>query len=359
MDYSVIIAGGCGTRLWPLSTPDRPKQFLPIIHGQTLLQIACRRLAGVVACDHQWICTAERFRASIHEQMPTMDDERIVGEPQGRDTLAAITLPVALIARRDPQAAIGIFTADHLIEPVEPFRDCVRSAFELVRRQPDTIVTFGLQPSYPATAYGYLRVGEPLEGSSQAHRVAQFKEKPSAAVAQTYLAGGQYLWNSGMFIFKASALLGCLQRNEPQFHDQLMRIVAAWDTPQRRTLLESVYPTLKKISFDYAVMEPAAADPAVRVAVIRMPVNWLDIGSWAAYAQTVAPDAQGNRCVATHHALLDSRNNLIVSQDPDHLIAMIGIEDCVIVHAPHATFIARRDQADRIKELRQESPKSS
>ena len=359
MRHAMIMAGGSGTRLWPMSRESLPKQLIPFIGGKSLLQIAAERLDGLVPPAQRFVCAANKHRAVIGTSLPAFGGDRFIGEPCGRDTLNAVGFSAAVIARRDPDAVIAVFTADHIIQPVDEFQRIVASGYEIVEKFPNTLVTFGIAPTGPATGYGYLQLGEALDGTGAASGtrptarvVEQFKEKPDAATAQGYFAAGaaRYLWNSGMFIWRADTLLDCIRRYTPENHAGLLRIAEAWDTPQRDAVLAEVYPALKKISVDFAVMEPASRDPKVRVAAVPMPLKWLDVGSWPFFAQTCERDADGN-ALAARHLLRGTKNTLVASNDPKHLIATIGCEDLIIIHTPDATLVCRADQAEAIKEM--------
>jgi mannose-1-phosphate guanylyltransferase len=351
--YAVVIAGGSGTRLWPMSRSVLPKQLIPFIDGQSLLQIAVARLEQVVAPGCCYICAGEGHRQAVLAALPSFPVDSYIGEPMGRDTLCAIGLSAAVIAQRDPQAVLGVFTADHVIKPVDHFRAIVSRGFAVAEETPHALVTFGISPTYAATGYGYLELGAASGAGAGARPVARFKEKPDAAHAEQYLAAGpeHYLWNSGMFVWRVATLLDCIRRYQPQVHAGLLRIAAAWDTPRRAEVAAEVYPGLKKISVDYAVMEPASKDPELAVLAVPMPLSWLDVGSWPAFAQTCPKDAQGNALAAERHLLLETRNSLIASNDPGHLIAAIGCEDLIVIHTPQATLICRRDRAEEIKAL--------
>ena len=350
--YTLIIAGGSGTRLWPMSRKRLPKQLIPLIGGKSLLQIADERLDGLVAPAHRYICAGLSHQQGIHEALPAFNSTQFIGEPTGRDTLNAVGLGAAVIGRQDPDAVIGVFSADHLIEPVDQFQAIVTQGFELVQAQPNTLVTFGITPTHAATGYGYLQLGQPIAGQN-AHAVAHYKEKPKPDAAQQYLDAGpqRYLWNSGMFVWQATTLLDCIRRYKPDNYSGLMRIVDAWGTPQQQEVLSQVYPTLEKISIDYAVMEPASEDPQVQVVALPMPLSWLDIGSWPAFAETCTPDSNHNAVAAQKHLAIDTRNTLFVSNDPNHLIATIGCENLLIVHTPDATLVCHADHAQDIKKL--------
>jgi mannose-1-phosphate guanylyltransferase len=247
---------------------------------------------------------------------------------------------------------MAVFTADHLIAPDDAFRALVEQAFDVVEAQPHLLLTFGVTPTAAATGYGYLELAEPLAGGA-ALRVRQFREKPDAATAETFLAAGPtcYLWNSGMFVWRCATLLDCIRRFEPETHAGLSAIAAAWDTPRRTEVLADIYPTLRKISIDFAVMEPASRDEQVGVAAVPMALDWLDVGSWPTLARALGADDQGNTVVAERAILLDSRDTLVASSDPTHLVTTIGLEGIIVIHTPEATLVCSAAHAEAIKEL--------
>jgi mannose-1-phosphate guanylyltransferase len=351
MRHALIIAGGSGTRLWPMSRAALPKQLIPLVGGRSLLEIALGRLDGLLPPERRFVCAGQAHAEAIRRALPGLGVEQFLGEPCGRDTLNAVGFSAAVLARSDPEAAIAVFTADHVIEPVEQFQAIVSAGWELVERHPEALVTFGIAPSGPAVGYGYLELGERFDGG--ARRVRQFREKPDRPTAEQFFAAGpeRFLWNSGMFVWRAATLLDCIRRYAPENHAGLMRIADAWPTPRRQRVLEEVYPTLRKISVDYAVMEPASRDAAVAVVALGMPLRWLDVGSWPSLAQTCPRDEQGNALAAERALLVDTRGTLVASNDPRHLIAAIGCDDLIIVHTPDATLVCRSDRADAIKEL--------
>jgi mannose-1-phosphate guanylyltransferase len=350
MRYALIIAGGSGTRLWPMSRANLPKQLIPFINGESLLQLAYERLEGLIPAPNRYVC-AGQVQADLICRALGLPKEQFLGEPMGRDTLNAVGLSAAVIAKRDPDAVIGVFTADQIIEPAEQFRQVVDHGFLLVEKIPNALVTFGITPTAAATGYGYLQLGELIDDS--ARTVRQYKEKPDAETAGTYFAAGpqRYLWNSGMFVWRAATLLDCIHRYEPETFAGLSRIGDAWKTPQRDAVLKEVFPKLKKISVDFAVMEPASRDPQVRVVAVPMPLKWLDVGSWPMFAETCAKDEQGNAISAERTLLLDSRGTLVASNDPKHLITTIGCQDLLIIHTADATLVCHKDHAESIKEL--------
>lgn len=352
--YALILAGGSGTRLWPMSRAARPKQLLPLIQGRTLLHLAADRVAQVVPTDSVLVCAAEQYRASVRATLPGLRDEQFLGEPVGRDTVNAIGLGAAVLARRDRDAVFTALASDHLIEPVDAFRQRLEVGFQIVEQEPTRLVALSIAPTYPATSYGYIERGQPLAGFADAYRVARFVEKPDEARAKQFIASGAFSWNCSIFVFHAATFLQALQWFAPQTHEGLMKIAAAWDGPQRQNMLREVYPTLPKISVDFAVMEKAASDQRIEVCTVLLNLNWIDVGSWNAFAQTLPADRHGNRTNVHDPAraeLVDCRHVVVVSDDPTHTIATIGCEDLIIVHTKDATLVCPAAMAERVKEL--------
>jgi len=351
MRYTMIMAGGSGTRLWPMSRSELPKQLIPFIDGKSLLQIAFERFEGLVPVDNRYVCAGRRHREAILAGVPSLGQSQFIGEPVGRDTLGAVGLSAAVLAKRDPEAVIGVFTADHLITPVDAFQKAIAAGFDLVERFPQTLLTYGITPTAPATGYGYLQLGSAIEGD--ARRVDEFREKPPLETAEEYFQQGpeRYLWNSGMFVWRAETLLDCIKRYEPTVSEGLMTIAEAWDTPRQEAVLGEVFPALKKISVDFSVMEPASRDESVQVAAIPMQLDWLDVGSWSSFAETRPKDERDNALAADKHVLYETSGTLVASDDAEHLIATIGCEDMVVIHTKNATLVCRADMAEKIKDV--------
>jgi mannose-1-phosphate guanylyltransferase len=351
MRYALIIAGGSGTRLWPMSRADRPKQLIPFIEGKSLLRLAFERFEGMLPVERRYVGASQKQQQAILAGVPGLAEGQFLGEPVGRDTLNAVGLGAAVLAAEDPDAVIGVFTADHLITPLEEFQKTIELGFALAERSPKTLVTFGITPTGPSTSYGYLELGPPLDGAARV--VRQFREKPPLEIASEYFRQGpeHYLWNSGMFVWRADTLLDCIGRYEPAVREGLTAIARAWHTSDREEVLGRIFPTLKKTSVDFAVMEPASRDAVVSVAAIPMNLTWLDVGSWPAFAQTCPRDEHGNALGAARHLLWESANCLVASADAEHLIALIGCENLIVVHTDNATLVCPADQAEKIKEL--------
>ena len=343
MRHAVIMAGGAGVRLWPLSRRNRPKQTLRVFDGKSLLRQSYERIVGLFGPEQIYVITTEENMGTIAAEVPELPRDNLIGEPVGRDTANAVGLAAAVLHDRDPDAVIGIFTADHLISPTDAFQRAVQRAFEIAEQNSDALVTFGVRPTRADTNYGYIKRGKRM--ADGVYEVEKFTEKPSIASAAKYLSSGEYYWNSGIFAWRASTILRQLAKHLPQSHTAITEIASAWRTPDRQAKLSAVYPSLMRISIDFAVMERAD-----RVIVVELNCHWVDIGSWPAMESVLQADADGNIAAAGHVIHLGSRGNIVVCVD-DHLIATIGVDDLVIVHSPDATLICTKRDAQAIKEL--------
>jgi len=353
VQHAVIMAGGSGTRLWPLSRSARPKQLLDVVADEagsahSLLAEAFTRLQAVLPAERIWVCTAARYADAVRAALPELRPDRLVLEPVARDTANAVGLAAALVADVDPDAELAVVSADHVIRPVERFAAALRTAYAVLAVRPRALVTLGVTPTSPATGFGYVQKGAPTQvpGASEA---ASFREKPDRATAEGYLASGEYLWNSGMFVWRARTVLDALAEHLPESAAGLARVVAAPAGEQRDAVLAEVFPTLPKISVDYAVLEPAATEPG-RVVVVDLDVDWLDVGSWPALAHTLATDPAGNATRGLT-VLLDSAGNVVLSDDPGHLVALVGVRDSVVVHTADVTMVCPVTDAERVKQL--------
>lgn len=345
MRYVVIMAGGSGTRLWPLSRQGTPKQLLPLVEGRSLLRLAFERSLASVPADQVWVVTGAGYADVVAEQLPELPPTNILGEPVGRDSLNAVAWPAAVLDRLDPDAVIAQVSADQVIEPVDVFAARLDTAFAVAEQDPSALVTLGVVPTSPHTGYGYLHRGAPLAGFDGAHEVVQFAEKPAREVAEGYLASGEYWWNSGMFVWRAATLLEQLRLLLPATHAAVVELA---EHPER---LADIFPTLAKTSIDYGVMEPVSAGQgSAHVAVVALPVQWRDVGGYASLAEILATDAAGN-AISGLSVAIDASDNVIVNSDRESVIGLIGVSGLVIVRTPEATLVARAEDAERIKEL--------
>jgi mannose-1-phosphate guanylyltransferase len=361
MRYAVILAGGAGTRLWPMSRTGKPKQLLRFIPGESegaaarsLLQVAAGRLRGLVDAQNVYVCTGASYEKQVMEELPLLGEKQLLGEPTARDTSNAVGFSAAVLAKRDPEASFAVLTADHIIEPVDVFQAALQRAFEAVEKQPQYLITFGITPTFAATGYGYLQRGEELPGLAGVFRVKAFKEKPKEELAKQYAASKEYAWNSGMFVWKAKTILAEIQQHLPENYAGLMKIQDAWDMPRQHEVLRAVYPTLPKISIDFGVMEKAP-----HVATVAMPIKWLDVGSWPSFGETLSPDPAGNRTAGAKTVHLGSKNVLVVGEEPGHVVATIGCEDLIVIHTPRATLVCPAKEAEKIKQIVAEVEKNA
>ncbi|RLV49909.1 mannose-1-phosphate guanylyltransferase [Nocardioides mangrovicus] len=345
--WVVVPAGGAGTRLWPLSRAGSPK-FLHDLTGtgRTLIQGTVDRLVPLVG-HRALVVTGAVHQAAVREQLPELQPAQVVAEPSPRDSMAAIGLAAATVERDDPDGLIGSFAADHVIDDAEAFRACVGEAADVA----DTglLVTIGIDPRSPSTAFGYIRPGAALAGYPTARSVAEFVEKPDAARAATYVEAG-YRWNAGMFVVRASVLLDLLAEQHRDLAAGLRRIAAD------PSCLEEVWPTLEKIAIDHAVAEPAAA--AGRVAVVPGPFGWDDVGDFASLGELIpALDGTPGTAVLGDPArvVMVDASGLVVPGD--RAVAVVGLDDVVVVDTGDALLVTTRDRAQDVKhvvaELRQ------
>ena len=334
MRHALVLAGGSGTRLWPYSTAALPKQLVPLLAGRSLLDIAVERASAVVDPSRVWLGAGESLRAAVSLVAP----ERLVIEPSGRDTLPALVLGMATIAAQDPSATVAVLTADHLIEPLAAFAATVERGFAVAESRDDVLVTFGVVPDHPSTGFGYLELGAPLGGD--ALEVARFAEKPALDRAERLVEQGA-LWNSGMFVWQASVFLDAVRAFAPETLS-LVEAVLAGDA--------TAWGQVPRVSVDYGVMEPASTSRRFTVAALPLASRWLDVGSWNAYGDAVGRDESGNAVAAT--ALLEnSRECVVASSDPGHLVTLVGCEGLVVVHTPTATLVMPAAAAQQVKAL--------
>ena len=346
MLHAVVMAGGSGTRFWPKSRRNRPKQLLRLYGEATMLQQTVERIAPLVPPERILIITGADQADAVREQLPELPASNVVAEPCPRDTAACVGLAATLVDRSDPQAAMIVMPADHVIEPGAQFRRTCRAAVSVLDVDPSAFVTFGIKPTRPETGYGYIERGESLgdiDGIAL-HRVAQFREKPDRATAECFLAEGRYAWNSGIFVWRARAILDALALHRPNLAGALSRVGLALGTPDESETIAREYPRMERVPIDKAVMEKA---PNVRV--LEVLYDWNDVGDWRALTELVSPDDAGNTCQGDVLPC-ETRGSIIVSDDGG-LIATLGVDDLVIVQSGGATLVARKEKLDKLKSV--------
>jgi mannose-1-phosphate guanylyltransferase len=358
MLHAVIMAGGAGTRFWPLSRTARPKQLLSLAGGQTMLQATAERLAGLVPPKRTWVLTNRSLIAPIQAQLPQLDPQKIVGEPCKRDTAAAIGLAAILVLADDPDATMIVSPSDHLIQPATAFQGALAQAAALVENNPAALVTFGIKPTYPAETFGYIERGglrgqesevggrglEAGSASAAVYEVSRFREKPARSVAEQYVASGDFYWNSGIFVWKARTVLAALARLEPAMVEHLRTIERYLGQTDFLQVLDREFSAIRGKSIDFAVMEHYQP-----VLVIEAPFAWDDLGSWQSLARTIGTDDNGNAVLGKHLGIRTSGS--IIRSDEEHLIATLGLSDVIVIHTPDATLVANKHEEEAIREL--------
>src|SRR5262245_23462566 len=346
MLHAVIMAGGTGTRFWPLSRSARPKQLLDLTGGRTMIQATIDRLGDLVPAERAWIITNCSLVGPIAEQLPQLDKRRVIGEPCKRDTAPAIGLAALLVLAEDPDASMVVMPADHLIHPSAAFQAAIKQAAELVEREPKTLVTFGIKPTYAAESFGYIERGQDTGDRRQgkAYEVKKFREKPAKSVAEEYLASGRCYWNSGIFVWKARTILDALAKYEPAICDHLEVIQNHVGKAEFAEVFDREFTAIRGKSIDFAVMEHYQP-----VVVIEAPFTWDDVGSWQALARSVGADEAGNTVIGKHIEIRTSGS--IVRTGEEHLVVTLGIKDTIVVHTPDATLVADKHQEEAIREV--------
>ncbi|MBT3338623.1 MAG: NTP transferase domain-containing protein [Anaerolineae bacterium] len=346
--YAVIMAGGGGTRLWPVSRNKTPKQALKLIGEKSLFQSTVERLEGFFPLERILVVTVAEQAEMLKAQMPDLPEENFLIEPAPRGTASVVGLAATVLHHRDPQAIMAVFPADHFIRNRDLFYHLLTTAVKVAER--DYLVTLGITPTFPATGYGYIQRGErlPDDFTYPVYQVKHFKEKPNKEAAYEMSVRGGYSWNSGMFIWRTQTILSEFDRQMPELKSALDEISASLASPKLASVIQNVWLTLKSETIDYGIMEDAE-----KVAVLPASgLDWSDVGSWDSLFDVVLPnDAHGNIVLGSEHIAEDTRNSLIYGNGEGRLVVTIGVDDLVIIDSGDVLVVAQRDQAQDVKKI--------
>lgn len=344
MLHAVVMAGGSGTRFWPQSRKKTPKQLLKLAGDRTMIQNTVGRCDGWIDPKNTWVVTNKVQADETCKQLPDVPAANVLIEPCARNTAPCLGLAAINLLKADPDAVMFVMPADHVIQPEEVFQAAGRIAEQIVAEDPTQFVLFGVPPTYPATGYGYIERGAAIENIDNAFAVNSFREKPERDIAQGYVDAGSYYWNCGIFCWRAQAILDVLAEHEPEMHASLLKLSDALGTPEFDGLLAAEFPVMNSISIDHAVLEKAT-----RVTVVEAPFEWDDVGSWLSLPRLLSEDENGNTIDGPFCGV--NTEGCIVRSPDNHLIATLGMKDCIIVHTPDATLIANRHDADAMRDL--------
>lgn len=345
--YAVIMAGGGGTRLWPLSRQARPKQMLRLIDERSLFQTSVQRLNGLFPPERILVVTVAEQAEQLCKQAPEIPAKNYILEPAPRGTASVVGLAAVTLHHRDPQAITAILTSDHYIGNEERFRHLLRAAYEVARD--GFLVTLGITPTFPATGYGYIQRGESLGiyQGLQVFRALRFKEKPDEDQAAAMVASGDHSWNSGMFVWQVERVLTEIEHHMPDLARTLHAISQAWNTPEQTSVIQQLWPQITPETIDYGVMEHARD-----VAVIPAEgLHWSDVGSWDSLFDVLPADEHGNIVMGGQHVGLETSDSLVYVNQEHRLIVTIGVEDLVVVDTGDVLLVCRKDQAQKVRQV--------
>jgi mannose-1-phosphate guanylyltransferase len=346
-EYAVIMAGGGGTRLWPVSRKDRPKQLLPLVGDETLLQGTVARLKGLFDDDHIFVVTVSGQADEIRRQVPEIPPTNYLIEPAPRGTASVVGLAAVALLKQDPEAVMAVLPADHYIRERDLFTYVLREALDVADR--GYLVTLGITPVSPSTAYGYVQQGRPLDEKLKypVYHVKRFTEKPDEKTAQQFIRSREHSWNSGMFAWRADVILKEIQDQMPDLSAALQRVARAWGTPAQDAVISAAWPPLKAETIDYGVMEHAE-----RVVVVPAGgMGWSDVGAWDTLFEVLLPDMQGNVSSRAQHLAVETHNTLVYGNSGERLIVTIGMDDTVIIDTGDVLLVCKSDQAQKVRDV--------
>jgi len=353
MLHAIVMAGGAGTRFWPASRVDLPKQLLAMSGKDSMIQATVSRLGKMCPPENVRVITNQRLVNQIQAQLPSLPSEAIVGEPCKRDTAPCVGLAAALVAAADPEGVMVVMPSDHVISPDEKFQEAIEYAHQLVLEDPDRILTFGIKPTYPATVFGYIESGEKISSANAqgdqtppTFEVSRFREKPDLATAEEFIANGSFYWNAGIFVWRAKTILDALRRFEPKMASHIDSIASSIGKPDFEETLSREFAAIEGTSIDFAVMEKYKP-----VCVIESQFVWNDVGNWTSLEGLVGQDSDGNTLIGDHLAI-DCKNTIIRNDNRDgHIVATIGMQDCIVIRTPDATLVVEKKNEADVKKV--------
>lgn len=345
MNHLVIMAGGVGSRFWPMSTPEKPKQFIDVLGtGRTLLQLTADRFRGICPMENVWVVTSVRYRELVREQLPEIPDSNILLEPVMRNTAPCVAYVSWKIKQRDPEANLVISAADHIVTDVEEFRRVIRKGLAFTADD-DRILTLGMFPRRPETGYGYIKVKEGERVDDEIREVEGFKEKPDLPTAQQYVGDGSYYWNAGIFLWNVRTIEQAFRANQPEMAALFDSLDADFYTPGEQAAIDRRFPDCRNISIDYAIMEHAR-----NIYVFPADFGWSDLGTWGSLHEQLPHDDAGNTVVGGQVCLIDSQG-CVVHLSGDKKVVIEGLQDYIIAEQDDVILICRKADEQHIKEF--------
>lgn len=345
-NHVVIMAGGIGSRFWPMSTTDCPKQFIDVLGcGKSLLQMTVDRFSGICPIENVWVLTSQKFASLVEEQLPFLPKENILKEPCRRNTAPCIAYAAWKIKKRDPKANMVVTPSDHFVADVDEFRRVINSSLAFVKGS-DAILTLGIKPTRPDTGYGYIEavLGNSSLSNKEVFRVDSFKEKPSLEIAKAYIAKNNFYWNSGIFIWNVSTIVNAFRVYQSPIASVFESLVPYYDTPHEQELVDMRFPDCRSISVDYAIMERAD-----EIFVFPANFGWSDLGTWGSLHENVLRDLNGNAALCVDAQFSESRNCIVYTKNMKKVV-VIGVDDCIVSENDGNLLVCRKSEENRIKE---------